>query len=157
MTVFEDKVHFLKNDFVSLLRTIPVNRLPSWGKMNLHQMIEHFSDALQVASGKIVPNEILTPEDHLEKMRTFLMSDKPFKENTANPLLPEVPVEVLNKTIDDSIKGLKAAIDQFFSVFDTNQQQQTRNPFFGELDYKMNVQLLYKHAVHHLRQFGVSV
>ena len=28
------------------------------------------------------------------------------------------------------------------------------NPIFGELDFNGNVQLLYKHALHHLRQFG---
>ncbi len=85
------------------------------------------------------------------------MSDKPFRENTPNPLMPEVPEDVHDKTIDDSIAELNTEIDHFFSVFESKQQQQTRNPFFGDLDYKMNVQLLYKHAVHHLKQFGVIV
>jgi hypothetical protein len=31
----------------------------------------------------------------------------------------------------------------------------TRNPFFGDLNFAENVHLLHKHALHHLRQFGV--
>jgi hypothetical protein len=29
------------------------------------------------------------------------------------------------------------------------------NPVFGDLDYGLAVNLLYKHAVHHLKQFGI--
>ena len=31
----------------------------------------------------------------------------------------------------------------------------TTNPIFGDLDFAANVQLLHKHALHHLRQFGL--
>jgi hypothetical protein len=155
MTAIDDKVHFLKNEFIPLLKSIPFDKPPMWGKMNLHQMVEHFSHALRVASGRVTVTQMVTPNEHLEKMRSFLMSDKPFRENTPNPLMPEVPEHVHDKTIDDSIAELNTEIDYFFSVFESNQQQQTRNPFFGDLDYKMNVQMLYKHAVHHLKQFGV--
>jgi hypothetical protein len=42
-------------------------------------------------------------------------------------------------------------------VFQENHMQQTRNPFFGDLNFEENVHLLYKHALHHLKQFGVMV
>jgi len=157
MTAIDDKIQFFKNEFIPLLKSIPFDKPPLWGKMNLHQMIEHFSNALRAASGRFAVTQMVTPNEHLEKMRSFLMSDKPFRENTPNPLMPEVPEDVHDKTIDDSIAELITEIDHFFSVFESNQQQQTSNPFFGDLDYKMNVQLLYKHAVHHLKQFGVIV
>ena len=158
MTAIDDKVHFLKIEFIPLLKSILFDKPPMWGKMNLHQMIEHFSQALRVASGRVAVTQMVTPIEHLEKMRSFLMSDMPFRENTPNPLMPEVHEDVhADKTIDDSIAELNTEIDHFFSVFESKQQQQTRNPFFGDLDYKMNVQLLYKHAVHHLKQFGVIV
>jgi len=157
MPLLNDKVQFLKVDFIDHIKAISVDTAPLWGKMNLHQMIEHYSDALRVASGKITVTQMVTPDEHLEKMRSFLMSDKPFKENTPNPLMPEVPVAVVYKSIDESIAELKGERDHFFSVFASNDQQHTRNPFFGDLNYEMNVQLLYKHAVHHLRQFGVTV
>ena len=39
-------------------------------------------------------------------------------------------------------------------AFEKNPDLVTRNPFFGDLNFEQSVQLLYKHALHHLRQFG---
>lgn len=57
----------------------------------------------------------------------------------------------------DALNALQAALDFFFETFYANSQFVTRNPFFGMLDFDRNVQLLYKHALHHLRQFGVEI
>jgi hypothetical protein len=152
-----EKADFLQNRLVPLLRQIPSDSAPKWGKMTLQQMIEHVADYTRIASGKTVYTEIHTPEDRLEKMRDFLMSEKPFKENTANPLLPEIPAPVKNPSIEMALKELETEIKYFFSVFEKNNMQVTRNPFFGDLNFEQNVQLLHKHALHHLRQFGVKL
>ena len=94
MVGHNEKISFLKNDFISLLKQISSDTLPAWGKMGFQQMVEHFSDAVRVASGIIAVTETITPEENLPKMRAFLMSDKPFKENTHNPLMPEAPAPV---------------------------------------------------------------
>jgi hypothetical protein len=151
-----EKDDFLKNRLVPLLRQIPTETQPQWGKMTLQQMIEHFSDSVRIASGKTGNLDIVTPEDKLPGFQEFLMSDKPFKENTMNPLMPEVPAPVRNKSMEDAMSELQTEIDHFFSVFEANEHLVTSNPFFGELNYQMNVQLLYKHALHHLKQFGVA-
>ena len=122
--------------------------------MTLQQMIEHFADSIRIASGKTVHTNILTPSEHLDKMRAFLESEKPFKENTKNVLMPEIPAPVRTPSKDDAMKELKQEIEYFFSVFEKNKLQVTRNPFFGDLNYEQNVQLLYKHAQHHLKQFS---
>jgi hypothetical protein len=157
MAAQEDKVRFLQTEFTPLVKQISSDALPAWGKMTLQQMVEHFSDAVRIASGKSTVKEIVTPAGNIPKMQEFLMSDKPFKENTLNPLMPEVPVPVRNKSIELAITELQKELDYFLMVFDKNQHQLTRNPFFGDLNYQQNVQLLYKHAQHHLRQFGVTV
>ena len=152
-----EKEHFLKKSFVSLLHQIPSDRPPVWGKMSLQQMIEHFTDAVRTASGKLIPKKVFTKEEDLPKMQAFLKSDKPFRENTPNPLMPEVPAPVRNQSIATAMSELQEEIDYFFDVFGANKQLYTTNPFFGNLDYEMNLQLLYKHAVHHLKQFGMEV
>jgi hypothetical protein len=150
-----EKISFLKLRFVPLLKKIPSDTQPKWGKMTLQQMIEHFTESVRIASGKIVHNDIVTPSEHLQRMRDFAISDKPFRENTVNPLMPEVPAPVKNPSVEDAIKELASELDFFFAVFEKNNLQVTRNPFFGDLNYEENVQLLYKHALHHLKQFGV--
>jgi hypothetical protein len=151
-----EKDEFLKSRLVPLLRQIPTETPPQWGKMTLQQMIEHFSDSVRIASGKTGKSELVTPEDKLPGFQAFLMSDKPFKENTMNPLMPEIPAPVRNKSLEDALNELEREIEYFFSVFDANEHLVTTNPFFGELNYQMNVQLLYKHSLHHLKQFGVE-
>ena len=149
-----EKVEFLRSRFVPLLQQIPTDTKAAWGKMTLQQMIEHFADSVRIASGKTAHTDILTPDEHLDKMRAFLESDKPFKENTRNALMPEIPAPVRNPSKDDAIKELKKELEFFFAVFEKNKLQVTRNPFFGDLTYEQNVQLLHKHAMHHLKQYS---
>lgn len=150
----DEKAEFLRSRFVPLLESIPTETKPAWGKMTLQQMIEHFADSVAIASGKAVHTEVITPEGQLEKMRSFLESDKPFRENTVNPLMPEVPAPVRNPSKAEAVKELGEEMEHFFSVFEKNNLLTTRNPFFGDLNYEQNVQLLYKHALHHLKQFS---
>ncbi|MDQ3277096.1 MAG: DUF1569 domain-containing protein [Bacteroidota bacterium] len=152
MTI-EEKAQFLRNDFIPLLQALPTDVKPAWGKMTVQQMIEHFADSVRIASGKAAHTEVLTPPEQLDKMRSFLESDKPFRENTRNLLMPEIPAPVRNPSKAEAVKELKEELDFFFSVFEKNNLQVTRNPFFGDLTYEQNIQLLYKHALHHLRQF----
>ncbi len=140
-----------------MLKKIPVGRLPVWGKMNLQQMIEHFSDYVKIASGRTLVENLVTPDENLQHARQFMMSTKPFRPNTPNPLMKEIPPAVRNVNINDAITELENEIDFFISAFEKNNALTTRNPFFGSLNYEENQQLLYKHAVHHLAQFGVII
>ena len=152
-----EKAEFLKHRFIPLLNQIPSDTTPRWGKMTLQQMVEHFSESVRIASGKIVYTDFVFPPDQLQKNRDFILSEKPFKENTVNPLMPEVPAPVINVSTEEAINELQKEINYLFSVFEKNNLQVTRNPFFGDLNYEQNVHLLHKHALHHLRQFGVTI
>lgn len=153
----QGKAEFLKYRFIPLLKQIPSDTEPHWGKMTLQQMIEHFSDSVRIASGKTVHIDFVYPPEQLQKYRDFVLSEKPFRENTVNPLMPEVPAPVINVSTEEAINELQKEMDYFFSVFEKNNLQVTRNPFFGDLNYEQNIHLLHKHALHHLRQFGVTI
>ncbi len=149
-----DKADFLRYQFIPLLQETSTETKPAWGKMTLQQMIEHFADSIRIASGKTQVADIITPPEHLQKARDFMLSEKPFRENSPNPLLPETPAPVKNSSLQEAIKELQEEIYFFFSVFEKNNLGTTRNPFFGDLNYEQNVHLLHKHALHHLRQFS---
>jgi hypothetical protein len=152
-----EKAEFLKHRFIPLLRQIPSDTSPQWGKMTLQQMIEHFSESVRIASGKTVYNDFVFPPEQLQKVREFMLSEKPFRENTVNPLMPEVPAPVINGSVEEAINELQKETKYFFSVFEEDNLQVTRSPFFGDLNYEENIHLLHKHAMHHLRQFGVTI
>ncbi len=148
------KEEFLKDNLIPLVKKLKAEDKGKWGIMNAQQMVEHFTDAVKNASGKLILPQ-LTEGEELEKTRLFLMSEKPFKENTDNPLIPKEGIPLRQPDMQSAIHKLQSELDYFFEAFEKNPDLKTNNAFFGELDYNMNVQLLHKHAVHHLRQFGL--
>ena len=150
------KENFLRTKFVSLLQQLPPDTPAKWGKMNVQQMIEHFTDVLMVASGKIqLP--VVTPPDRLPKFREFMMSEKPFKENTRNPVLSEEPLPLKKNTKEAAIGRLQEELIYFFETFEKDHDKKTAHPVFGILNFEENIQILHKHALHHLRQFGIEI
>lgn len=147
------KEAFLKTEYTKKLRQLDPATKPLWGKMNVQQMIEHMGDYVRIASGKD-PMQLVTPQEQLPRMQAFLESEKPFRENTPNPLLPDIPPPVKLAEVTVAIDRLQKEIDDFLILAPAKT---TMNPFFGELNYEQQVQLLHKHGVHHLRQFGVNI
>jgi len=152
-----EKENFLRTKLVSYLQRLDPGTPARWGRMNVQQMIEHYAgDAVRNANGRLKMDTIMTPPENLQRMREFMMSDKPFKENTKNPLMGEEPAPLRYKTVQGAIGALQQELIYFFEAFENNPELVIRNPFFGDLNFEQNVQLLYKHALHHLRQFGVE-
>jgi hypothetical protein len=152
-----EKENFLRTKLVACLQRLDPATPPRWGKMSVQSMIEHYSgDAVRNASGRLKIDKILTPPEQLDRMREFMMSEKPFKENTVNPLMGTEPAPVHFKTVQAAIGALQQELIYFFEAYEKNPNLVIRNPFFGDLNFEQNVQLLYKHALHHLRQFGVE-
>ena len=153
MENLQQKAHFLRYDFTKALSQLDADAPRKWGKMNVQQMIEHFTDSMRNASGKLLL-KTLTPEENIPKMQAFLESEKPFKENTPNPHMPETPEPLKHATKQEAINALQSEIDDFFAVYEAEAGKKVPNPFFGTLSFDQQVQLLHKHAMHHLRQFG---
>lgn len=119
-------------------------------------MVEHFIDVTMVASGKIkLP--VVTPADRLGRFREFMMSEKPFKENTKSPVLAEEPAPLKKHTKEAAIGKLQEELIHFFEAFEKEPGLITTHPVFGELNFDENIQIMHKHALHHLRQFGIEV
>ncbi len=152
-----EKENFLRTKLVRYLQQLDPATPPRWGKMTVQQMVEHLGgEAIRNANGRLKIDTILTPPENLPRMREFMMSDKPFRENIKNPLMGEEPGLLRYKTVQAAIGALQQELIYFFEAFEKDQGFITRDPFFGDLNFEQSVQLLYKHALHHLRQFGVE-
>ncbi len=152
MENIQSKANFLKNEYTKKLLQLDPATKPLWGKMNVRQMIEHMGDYVRIASGKDLVS-LVTAQEAVPKMQAFLESEKPFRENTPNPLLPDTPLPP-KMELKDAIQRLQNEIDDFFKLA---PGKKIMNPFFGELTFEQNIQLLHKHGIHHLRQFGANV
>jgi hypothetical protein len=149
------KLHFLQHQYIDILKSVPTDEPARFGKMNVHQMIEHMSYAFRQASG-LIPLAPANDEATTQKMYTFMMSDKPFRNNTPNPYLPDEPAMPEQDEISDSIQILQNDIEVFVDTFRDRDELRILNPFFGNLNQAEWIHLLHKHAWHHLRQFGVE-
>jgi hypothetical protein len=151
-----DKLKFLESDFPKLLRTLAPDKPAEWGVMNLQQMIEHMSESIAQSYGKI-KYPLATAPELLPKVKEFMMSDKPFRPNTKNVLLSEVPPPPKRTNAAEAIEELEEEIRSFISYYAENKNAIVQNPIFGGLNFNEWVHLLHKHAVHHLKQFGILV
>ena len=91
----------------------------------------------------------------LEQMKAFAVSDKPFRENTPNPIIGENPMPLRHENLNSSIRELEAEIQFFKKIYESNPKLTAQNPFFGEMNFQEWVALFYKHANHHLKHFGL--
>lgn len=152
----QDKLNFLKNNLLPLLKDLPADAKGKWGKMNGQQMVEHVSGFFAVSTEKL-RFPLVTSEEHLPKYKEFLMSEKEFRENTKAPgsVLPDEPVALRNANMEEAMKMLQKSIDSFFTYFTENPEKKTLHPVFGKLSFSEWVQLHHKHVIHHLKQFGL--
>ena len=124
--------------------------------MNVQQMIEHMSDSFREANGK-TPRTVITSPDRLPAMKDFLMSEKEFRPNTKNAMMSEEPLPVRNATLKEAIEELEKELIDFKNHYRSKVESVVANSFFGYLNLEEWTQLLHKHAIHHLKQFGVSL
>lgn len=152
-----EKISFLKNDLSAHIAAIPEQAQPKWGKMTVQHMTEHMArEGFGWARGKVA-HTLHTPEEHVAKMQAFILTDKPFRENTPNALMGAELPELMYASQSEALQYLNSEISDFFTAFEAQPEMTVLNPFFGQLDFALSIHLLYKHSVHHLKQFGVAI
>lgn len=147
---------FIETDLetvLSHLNKLTAETKPAWGKMSAQRMVEHLTDTLRIATAEN-PQELLIPEDKVERMVAFLYSDKPMAQNMEVPFAKEgTPLRH---------EELELAIDEFVDVYLEFQELFTQDPelktvhaYYGPLDYEQWNLLNQKHLTHHFTQFGI--
>jgi oxepin-CoA hydrolase/3-oxo-5,6-dehydrosuberyl-CoA semialdehyde dehydrogenase len=144
---------FLKKEFLPLLHSIPEEAAPVFGKMNPRQMTEHLLESLNQSNGTLRV-AVITPEEKLPGLKTFLLSDKSFRPETAHPLLPKLPSPPQLPSYDAAKEGVEIALYGFFERFSSREHETENHQVFGPLNYEEWVIMHYKHLTHHLRQFA---
>lgn len=137
------------------LNKIPLSQSPAWGVLSLQGMIEHMTDSIGVG-WKRIQHPLQYPAEIIAKSKAFMLSDKPFKPGAKNSLMSETPAPLRCASVSDALTELKNEIHHFLNFWKNHPDQTVTNPFFGELTYQEWLHLLHKHAIHHLKQFGIE-
>ena len=149
-----EKLAFITTTAPDLFKNLTVNSQARWGKMNAHQMIEHMTESVGIASGSI-PKSLVTSVENLPKLKAFLLSDTLFKENTKNSQMGEFPEPAKTSDINAALVELQMELNKFTTLFAQHPETIIMNPIFGPLNFEEWTQLLYKHFLHHCKQFNL--
>lgn len=141
--------------FKAIFEGKTAEQTPLWGSMTLQHMVEHL-ELVYNRSYTEEPIEIVSPEDRLEKLKYFLMSDKPLVQNFQAPFLPKDPVPYQYESLREAIDALEKSRENFISYFEGKGDAFTVNHIlFGALNYNEWVRFHDKHVGHHLAQFAL--
>jgi hypothetical protein len=139
---------------LSLLSKLEDGSKPLWGEMSAQRMVEHLADALKVSNGKLKV-EMAVSEDKLDRMVSFLLSDKPMAKN--------IEVYFAGKNVPLRHEEMDLAIDEvveewidFEELFASQDGLKISHPYYGPLDFEQWLRLHAKHFTHHFEQFGVK-
>ena len=140
---------------LSTVSTLDASQKPLWGAMSAQRMIEHLTDSVQVSSGKIELEQI-TPDDKLDRMISFLESDKPMAKN--------IEVSFAGKDVPLRHEEIELAIDElveewidFEELYASNEGLKIPHPYYGPLNFEQWLRLHSKHFTHHFEQFGLKL
>ncbi len=133
------------------IRSIPLDRLPQWGKMNVAQMFAHCVLPFQVARGELEMKRTLIGRIFGGMARKRFISPEAFPRNLPTDkkfiVTGEKGAEVECERLIESVRRFGEGGDDGIRC--------TVHPFFGPMTPEDWDVLMWKHVDHHLRQFGV--
>ena len=138
---------------LTYLNRLSPDTRPLWGSMSAQRMVEHLTDTVRIATGKN-PQELLIPEDRIDRMVLFLDSEKPMAQNMSVPFAtPEMKLrhDELELAIDEFVDEWL----YFEELFESTEGHKSMHPYYGDLTYEQWKRLSEKHHTHHFAQFGL--
>jgi hypothetical protein len=145
-TVFEAST---REELTKRINSITDNNKALWGKMNAYQMVKHCALCDDMYHGKIPMKRVFIGY-LIGKMilKKSLKDEAPFAKNS-----PTSPLLYTNKAsgeMEEQKKVWLSSIERYANYQDINFV----HPFFGPMTREQIGLFVYKHADHHLRQFG---
>lgn len=143
--IFDEAV---KSELLQRIEKLTSESKALWGKMNVSQMLAHSAIGAQMPTGetKIKSSPLQIIGRFLKK--TVIHSEQPLRKNS--PTAPELTI-VDSKEFEKEKANFIAAVKNL--TIDTAKIE--KHPFFGKMTAEEWGIINYKHADHHLRQFGV--
>ena len=139
-----------RQELATRINSLTQQNNAQWGKMNVYQMLKHMTMCEDMFHGKIKLSRVfigrLIGPMILKKV---LKDEKPFGKNS--PTAPILKITETNGDIETQKKELISRLEQYSNY----NEQGFVHPFFGALTKEQVGLFVYKHADHHLRQFGV--
>jgi hypothetical protein len=146
-SVFEQTT---RTELIQRINLLDDKKQAQWGKMNAYQMVRHCTLCEEMFTGKIKIKRVFIGR-LLGKMvlKKALKNDAPFTKNS--------PTSPVLKTAGEQgdIEKQKMEWANYINGYGQFENTNFIHPFFGPMTREQIGFFVYKHADHHLRQFGV--
>ena len=145
-TVFDAAV---REEFVSRINSLTLQSTAKWGTMNVSQMLKHCILCDEMFFGKleikrVFIGRLLGPM----MLKKVLKDDREFGRNSPTSPLLKTTCQICDINLNK--KEWINNVEQFAVYNNPNYI----HPFFGPMSKEQVGLFAYKHADHHLRQFG---
>ncbi len=149
----KNKLSFFLIDFPAAIKVLKPDTQPQWGEMKPREMLDHLRKGFELSISD-QDFKISTPEKHLDKMKAFILSNKPMTAGASKPYSFDTLAD-LDLNFEDTKVELMRSMIKALSHFEKNPQFSSVHPYFGELNVEEWLALHTKHLSHHLRQFSL--
>lgn len=141
-----------KNEILQRIEKLTPQSQPLWGKMNVAQMLAHCANGTKMPTGDIKTTRAPFPFNILGKLlKSAIIGEQPLRKNS--PTAKEIKV-VDERDFQKEKANYIAALKKLYEGGEKGVISQI-HPFMGKLTPHEWGRINYKHADHHLSQFGV--
>ncbi len=147
-TIFDRAV---RDELIDRINSLSTNNEVQWGQMNVYQMIKHCCIYDSWVLGKNNPKYRQTLSGKIfgkMALKSMTKDDSPVKRN-----MPTIK-EFIVKKRDGDVEHQKKIWISLISEYENYSNPGFIHTFFGKMTREQVGILAYKHADHHLRQFG---
>jgi oxepin-CoA hydrolase/3-oxo-5,6-dehydrosuberyl-CoA semialdehyde dehydrogenase len=145
---------FLRDVLGRSLAALEPGMRPHWGAMTAQQMVEHLQWGFEVSTGR-VNLECTVPEAKRARMKPFLFDDTPMMHEFRNPALAAGLPALRHPGLSEARFALAAEVRCFLDYERSSPAAVHTHPVFGPITVEDWARAHFKHAYHHLLQFGL--
>ena len=139
-----------RQELTHRIQSLGADHKGSWGKMDISQMVRHCTLCEEMFLGELkIKRSFMGRLFGPMVLKKVLKDDKPFGRNS-----PTSPVLITPKLTGD-LENEKNEWIQTINRYANYGRNDFIHPFFGPMTREQVGLFAYKHADHHLRQFGV--
>jgi oxepin-CoA hydrolase/3-oxo-5,6-dehydrosuberyl-CoA semialdehyde dehydrogenase len=127
---------------------------PKWGAMTAQQMVEHLAWVFEVSTG-LASVTCEVPEARRERMKAFLYDRTPMLKDFRNPALIGGLPPLRHSDLAGAKSALAVEVARFLDHCRAAPEARYTHPMFGPIAADEWARSHFKHAYHHLLQFGL--
>ena len=141
-----------RNELLARVEKLTPESQAVWGTMNVSQMLAHAAQGAKMPTGEVKPKSVGFPVSLIGRLlKSKILGEGPLRRNS--PTSPEIKITDPREFQKEKANFISAI--QKLGALGEAGVKNDKHPFFGKMTPAEWGRINYKHADHHLSQFGV--